>query len=393
MIISGESSGELYGALLAQSLKSLYPQIKIKGVGGSRMHDSGVELISTIESAFGISEAFSLYKKILNTYRKVIATLKDFNPQVLILIDYPDFNIRVAKKAKELKIKILYYVSPQVWAWRSSRIETLREIIDKMAVILPFEEEIYNKVGIPCEFVGHPAMDEISDVVYKLQYSPSHIGSSELKQRARLELNIDSKRPLIALLPGSRSHEIRSLLPILKDVITELLKRDRNYQFIIPIAPNLDGRNLFLFNSLREINCDCHLIEGQAIKSLIASDIAVIASGTATLQAALIGIPFLTIYKLSPLSYLIGRLFVRLKHFSLVNILLDKTLNIDESLRIRELLQREVTKDNIIEEILRLNDDEYNKKIQSLLTKIRNLFLNKNASMRVAKLTGELLGI
>lgn len=391
MIISGESSGELYGALLARSLRSLNPQVEIKGVGGARMGESGIELIETISGAFGITEAFFAYKGILKTFNKVVMTLRDFKPQVLILIDYPDFNIKVAIRAKELKIKILYYVSPQIWAWRGSRIKLLSKLVDKMAVVLPFEEDIYRRAGIPCEFVGHPAMDEIREIIQGLEEGLSDIGTSKLREKARSKLSIDTTRPLIALLPGSRRHEIKSLIPILKKVVEEL-SVGRDYQFIIPIAPNLRDRELQMFDSFKEVEADYYLLRGQSIMSLIASDIAVIASGTATLQSALLGVPFLTIYKLSPLSYFIGRLLIRLKHFSLVNILLDKSIDSHEPLRIKELLQREVNKDNIVEEIFRLHDEEYKGRIESILFKIRELFINKNASLRVAKLTEELAG-
>lgn len=391
MIISGESSGELYGAFLARTLRLLYPNIRIAGVGGSKMESAGVELLSTISGAFGFSEAFKAYKTVKETFDKVIISLTSFNPQVLILIDYPDFNIRVAKKAKELNIRILYYVSPQIWAWRGSRIKTIGRLVDKMAVILPFEEAIYNKAGIPCEFVGHPALDEIREVVTESGYTLEDIGSAGLKQKMRLELGIESRKTLIALMPGSRPHEITNLLPIMADVIADLSKNKSGYKFIIPIAPNIDSKHLILFDSLKERFPDCHIISGESIKSLLASDMAVIASGTATFQAALLGVPMVAIYKLSQVSYFLGRLLVNIEHFSLVNILLDKSIRESPPLRIKELLQSEVNKDNIIEEILRISgDDEYRESIQMLLIKIRELFINKHASMMVAELTANL---
>ncbi len=392
MIISGESSGELYGAFLARTLRLLHPNIRIAGVGGSKMQAAGVELLSEISGAFGLSEAFDAYKEVKETFNKVIISLSNFKPQVLILIDYPDFNIRVAKKAKKLNIKILYYVSPQIWAWRGSRIKTIARLVDKIAVILPFEENIYNKAGIPCEFVGHPALDEIREVVAESGYALEDIDSARLKQKMRLDLGIKSRKTLIALMPGSRPHEITSLLPILSDVISELSKNKTDYQFIIPIAPNIDPKHLIFFDSLKERFSDCRIVNGESIKSLLASDMAVIASGTATFQAAILGVPMIVIYKLSPISYFLGRLLVNIEHFSLVNILLDKSIIMESpSLRIKELLQSEVNKDNIIEEILRISgDDEYRERIQELLIKVRGLFINKHASMRVAELAENL---
>ncbi len=391
MIISGESSGELYGALLARSLRIQYPDIKIVGVGGSRMQEADVELISTISGAFGLSEALKAFSKVKEAFNKVISSLQSFKPQVLILIDFPDFNIRIAKKAKKLDIKILYYVSPQIWAWRGSRIKMIGRLVDKMALILPFEEDIYNKAGIPCEFVGHPALDEIRDVVNEAGYTIDDIGNPELKKKIQLELGIELSKTAITLMPGSRPHEITSLLPVLVDVINELTKDKKGYQFIIPIAPNLNSGYLALFDSLKKRFDDCIIINKHSIKSLLASDLAIIASGTATLQAALIGVPMVPIYKLSYFSYLMGKLLVDLNHFSLVNILIDKSIKDDSILRIKELLQGAVTKDNIMQEILRItNDNKYKEDIRTLLFKIRELFIKKNASMRVAELVGYL---
>jgi len=390
MIISGESSGELYGSLLAYSLKSLHPNIRIVGVGGFRMQSAGVELISGISGAFGLTEAFQAYKKVRDTFNKVKNALVSFKPQILILIDYPDFNIRLAKKAKKLNIKILYYVSPQIWAWRSSRIKTIGRLVDKMAVILPFEEAIYKEAGIPCEFVGHPAVDEIKRLIEESGYSLDDIGSENLKKKVRLELAISDSKTIIALMPGSRPHEIKNLLPVMSDIISELSKNN-HYNFIIPVAPNLDAKHLVLFDSLKKRFPDCCIISRDAIKSLITSDMAVIASGTATFQAALLGVPMVVIYKLSPLSYFLGRLLVNIEHFSLVNILLDKSINELPIMRIKELLQNEVNKDNIIAEILKISeDDKHREMIQSVLFKIRELFINKNASIRVSELIEDL---
>lgn len=391
MIIAGESSGELYGSLLACSLKSLHPNIKIVGVGGSKMQAAGVELISYISGAFGITEALQAYRQLRNTFNKVITTLRTFKPQILILIDYPDFNIRLAKKAKKENIKILYYVSPQIWAWRQSRIKTLRKLVDKMAVILPFEEEIYLKDGVPCEFVGHPALDEIKKTIKALGYSDTDIDSLQLKNRVRSEVSIEASKTVICLMPGSRHHEIRNLLPIMEDVISELNNMNDNFTFIIPVAPNLDKNLLNLFDSVKKRYPDKCILSNDPIKSLIASDIAVIASGTATLQSALLGVPMVVIYKLSPLSYFLGRLLIRIKHFSLVNILLVKSTSESPHYRIKELLQEEVNKENITKEIIRISeDDSYRDNLKSLLLKIRMLFINKTPSQRVAELVEEL---
>ncbi len=391
MIISGESSGELYGAFLARTLKLRNPYIRIMGVGGEKMQSEGVELIAGISGAFGLSEAVRAYKEIKQTFNKVISTLFSFSPQVLILIDYPDFNFRVAKKAKGMNIKILYYVSPQIWAWRSSRINIIKKLVDKIAVILPFEEHIYNKAGVPNEFVGHPVLDEIRDVVAESGYKIEDIGCRGLKEKIRKTLGINDNEILITMMPGSRDHELSRLLPVIEAVIDEFSRNKTGYQFVIPVAPNIDKRHLILFNSLCERFSTCNIISSQAVNALLASDMAVIASGTSTLQAAILGVPMVVIYKLSPLSYLLGRLLIKLEHISLVNILLDKSPNERMYFRIRELLQGDANKNNIIEEIYRITEDkEYRDEMQMMLEKISYPFINKRASLRVAELVENL---
>ncbi len=391
MIISGESSGELYGSLLARTLRMRNPHIRITGVGGVRMQSEGVELIAGISGAFGLSEAIGAYKDLKQTFSKVTDALSNFNPQVLILIDYPDFNLRVAKKAKTMNINILYYVSPQIWAWRSSRIETIKRLVDKAALILPFEENIYRKAGIPYEFVGHPILDEIRDVAAQAGCGIMDIGSSMLKGKAKKLIGADPNSHLIAMLPGSRRHEITKLLPVMRGVISELSRHKKDYEFVIPVAPNLDKRLLILFNSLKEEFTNCHLLAGESVKALLASDMAIIASGTATLQAALLGVPMAVVYKLSPLSYIIGKRIINVKHICLVNLLAERSLDDGASFRVREMLQEDACKDNIISEINRLaNDKSYIDEMHLMFSKIRLLFINKHASSRVAELAENL---
>ncbi len=389
MIVSGESSGELYGALLAKTLKDRNPEVSIIGVGGERMQSSGVNLISMISSSFGITEAIKTYSEIKGTFKKVVSALKSFNPQVIVLIDYPDFNMKVAREAKKLGIKVLYYVSPQVWAWRKGRVNTIGKLVDKMAVILPFEEEIYRNADIPCEFVGHPVLDEIREVINGSGFRIQDIETEELKAAVRKELGLIPDRPVMTLMPGSRAHEIKRLLPVMSDVIRKMEERYPNYQFVMPIAPNLSHDALSLMNEL-EKNTDHELrFRRHAIKTLIASDIAVIASGTSALQAALVGVPMVVVYKLSPLTYFIGRLIVKVKHISLVNILLDY---IDgQGLRVKELLQKDANIENIVEELSRIiTDSNYRNEMVSQMTKVRELFIDREASLRVASIVEEL---
>jgi lipid-A-disaccharide synthase len=404
MIISGESSGELYGSLLAKTLKERNSSIEIAGVGGEMMESAGVKLISRISSAFGTVEAIKKYNEIRNTFKSIISVLKSFAPQVLILIDYPDFNIRVAKEAKKLGIKILYYVSPQIWAWRKSRIKVIGRLVDMMAVILPFEEEIYRQAGIPCEFVGHPVVDEIREVLKELGVRSSELGvqnliTNDLKVKVKGELGLIVDKPVMTLMPGSRTHEIKKLLPVMLEVMEEMKVRHPDYQFVIPVAPNLPEEEVKKIRSLEDkqsqlLNLSSSqplVLKGQSIKALLASDLAVIASGTSTLQAALLGIPMVVVYKLSPLTYCIGRLIVKVKHIALVNVILDNSLKNSDGIRVRELLQKDVCKENIMNEISRIiNDMGYRNNMLSQFQKVREFFLDKNASLRVAEIAEEM---
>jgi lipid-A-disaccharide synthase len=372
MIVTGETSGELYGALLASALRERHPGIRIIGIGGERMKEAGVELVSGISSAFGIAEALSAFTSVRQTYRKAVEALQNDRLSLLVLIDFPDFNLKLAAAAKKKRIKILYYVSPQVWAWRRGRVKKIARLVDRMAVILPFEEAIYRNAGLPCEFVGHPAFDEIRKV---------KIDKPALKR----ELGLDGERPLLSLLPGSRPHELERLLPMILNVVREFKKDFREFQFCVPFAPNTDlARYEATINSLRSEGVVDN--RGESLKTLAASDYAVVASGTASLQAVLLGVPIVVIYKLFPLTYLLGRLIIRVKHISLVNILSGEKV-------VRELLQSEVTPQNIMDEVRRImTDEQYREKMAAAYDRVRSMFLSKNASARVAEMVLQTAG-
>ncbi len=390
MIIAGESSGELYGSLLAKTLIKQNHLIEIRGVGGQKMESAGVKLISTISSAFGLTEALRSIGEIKKTFDIVLSEIRAFNPQVIVLIDYPDFNMRVAKEAKRLGVKVLYYVSPQVWAWRKRRVNKIGKLINKIAVILPFEEEIYKNANIPCEFVGHPILDEIREYIMSIGYNLNDIGNPDLKANVRKELGLTPDMPVIALMPGSRSHEIEKLMPVMSDVIRHVKEGYPDYQFVMPIAPNLNIKTLKLLNS--EIGRHPELkVTNFAIKALLASDLAVIASGTSTLQSALLDVPMVVVYKLSPITFFIGKLLLNIQHISLVNVILDNSFVNETGVRVREFLQREANAKNITDEIRRLSsNNEYRNNILSQFQKIKGLFMNKSASLRVAEIINEM---
>ena len=373
MIVAGETSGELYGALLAAALKKSRPGLRIIGVGGERMQQAGVEIISGISSAFGLAEAVSALKTIRKTFAIAVNALQMHKPGVLVLIDYPDFNLRLASEAKKNNIKVLYYVSPQVWAWRKNRVSKIARLVDKMAVVLPFEEEIYKTVGLPCEFVGHPVYDEIS-------------GLPTEKNALKTELGLEKERPLLSLLPGSRPHELQRLLPLMLEVVREFKKGHREYQFCMPFAPNTDMEK---YGPVLRLLGDegVTVNKGKSLKTLAASDVAVIASGTATLQAALLGVPFVVVYKVSPFTYFLGKLIVKgVKYISLVNILSDQEV-------VRELFQKEATVAQIMQELKKiLHNESHKKNMMDAYARIRDIYSARNASERVADMVGEMAG-
>lgn len=373
MIVAGETSGELYGALLAEELKRKYPDIKILGIGGERMRAAGVELISGIASAFGIAEAVSALKKIRQTFKCAEEALLRERPAVIVLIDYPDFNLKLAARARELGIKVLYYVSPQVWAWRKGRVGKIARLVDRMAVILPFEVDIYKETGLECEFVGHPILDEIREM-------------RRSRRDYKKELGLKEDLPLLSMLPGSRPHEMDRLFPVLLDVVRAFRKEFDGYQFCVPLAPNTNPEDYRQYiDAMRQEGAV--ISQGDSLKVLAASDLGVIASGTASLQAALLGVPIVVIYKLFPLTYLLGRMIVKVDRMSLVNILTGRDV-------VMELLQSEVTVGAIVGELKNLITDEGRR--QRMLddySEVIKMFADKRSSSRVAEMVFELAGL
>lgn len=382
MIVAGESSGELYGSLLAKTLRSTWADVRLIGIGGERMREAGVELLSGISGSFGLTEALLSLKRIRESLNRASRALTEFSPDVVVLIDFPDFNFRLARVAKRHGYKVLYYVSPQVWAWRKGRVKTMGEIADRVAVILPFEEEIYRKAGIQCEFVGHPAMEEIEE------YETINLnvqGSSAPADKVKIEGKSQIKDKVISLLPGSRPHEMKTLLPVFVDLVKIIKDELGDARFIMPLAPNVEpGRFGEYINPLEKSGVT--VVKGKAINALASSDMAVIASGTATLQAALLGVPMVVVYRLSPLTYFLGKKILDVKYISLVNILSGEEV-------VPELIQHMATADNIMEQLRRiLYDDSYRSRMMLSFGKIRKAFSHKRPSHRVAEMIGEMAG-
>lgn len=337
------------------------------------MKAAGVDLISGISGAFGLTEVVSSLGALRQTFNRAVNTLRTDRPAVLVLIDYPDFNLRLAAEARKNKIRTLYYVSPQVWAWRRGRVKKIASLVDRMAVILPFEEAIYRETGLNTEFVGHPVRDEINEME---KASRNEIITS---------LGLKEDRPLLSLLPGSRHNEISRLLPLIPAVIREFRREFADFQFCVPFAPNTEmGRYSDLIEEIRSMGAAVN--RGESLRTLSVSNAAVVASGTASLQAGFLGVPAVVMYKLFPLTYWLGKMIVRVKHISLVNILYGGEV-------VKELLQGDVTPANITGELSKIvSDESYREKMLGAYKKINEMFEGKSASRRVAGMVIEMAG-
>jgi lipid-A-disaccharide synthase len=372
-IITGEVSGEIYGANLAMRLREMHPDIAIFGIGGERMKAQGVKLLGTITGAFGLTETIGHLRHLKENLNKTEEMLIKERPDVVVLIDFPEFNMKVAKMAKQAGSKVLYYVAPQVWAWRRGRIKKIKALCDRLAVILPFEEELFRQASVDAEFVGHPIMEEVE----KVKGSKAHL---------RENLGLKPETKTVALLPGSRTSELKRHLPLFTQVVERLRQKYHSIQFILPFAP---GLNMERFSGQLEMlrNQGVIMLQGRATEAFMVSDTALVASGTATLQGALVGCPMVVVYKLFPLTYIIGRIIVRgVRHISLVNILSGKEV-------VKELLQWHASVENVFNEIVRtLEDDNLRAFMKETFKKIRSLYEGRTPSLRVAQMVGELAG-
>jgi lipid-A-disaccharide synthase len=364
MICAGETSGELYGALLSRELKKSWPEIQIFGIGGNRMESEGVTLIAPITHSLGIIEVINHLGEIRRTFKKAEKFLTDQKPDVLVLIDYPDFNIRLARKAKAAGIPMLYYVSPQVWAWRGGRVNKIAALVNKMAVLFPFEVAYYERSGLPCEFVGHPITESI------------HLQDSE--EDLKIKLGLDPEKKVISLLPGSRPNELIRHQFLIMELAAKINRAYPDMHIVMPLAPGTEFPAT-LPDYIKTVH-------GQTTEALACSAVAAVASGTATLETALIGTPMVVYYKISPVTFYLARLLTNVKFISLVNVLSGREV-------VKELLQKEASAAMIFSEIDKiLKDSVYRNNMLVDLKIISQLMENKKPSARVASIVGKIAG-
>ncbi|HPR28722.1 MAG TPA: lipid-A-disaccharide synthase [Chitinophagales bacterium] len=320
-ILAGEASGDLHAANLVKALREQDTQAQFRGFGGKRMQAEGVQLDRHIDQlAFmGFTEVLLHLRKISANFKTAKQSISNFQPDVVICIDYPGFNLRMLPFIKSLGIRTVYYISPQLWAWKAGRVKTIKQYVDHMLVILPFEKAFYEGYDYQVEYVGHPLLDEISDMDAEPDFLPK---------------NCLPDGSLVALLPGSRKQELKRSMPVLLEVANERA----DLQFVIAGAPSLDAAAYASF----DLPANVHLVHGQTYALLQHVKAALVTSGTATLETALFGVPQVVCYRGSTLSYWIARRLVKVRFISLVNLIMNSELvpeRIQSSFNRRQLLR------------------------------------------------------
>jgi lipid-A-disaccharide synthase len=372
LIVAGEASGDLHGANLVRALRRHDPGIMVSGIGGMRMKQAGVEILvpASEMAVVGITEALFRLGIIIKARQKMKNLLKSIpSPELIILIDYPDFNIHLASLAKRWKVPVLYYISPQVWAWRRGRINKLAKRVDRMAVILPFEEDLYRNKGVDVTYVGHPLLDAI----------PEHFNREEAIEK----LNLQNASPVVGLLPGSRQEEIENTLPFMVKAVEILSSRYSQIECLLPVAPTVSVD--LVHSYLADSNVAIHISDLDIYRTLTACDLALVASGTATLETAIMGVPMVVVYRVSPVTYWFGKRLVNVPYISLANFVAGKQI-------VPELIQDEFNPERLAEEAFRILED-----LQERENMIRNLKAVKNglgeggASEKTARIAIEMM--
>jgi lipid-A-disaccharide synthase len=368
-MIAGEASGDLHAAHVIEALHRKYPAVSVSGAGGTAMRKAGAHIIVDVNelSVMGFTAVLYRAPQVLKVLLRLKRHLAHTRPDLVVLVDFPDFNLHLAGYAKKLGLTVMYYIGPTVWAWRSKRIKKIKRRVDHMAVILPFEKTIYEKHHIPVTYVGHPLLDDAAQ--------------NPIIGRARPA----SDHRVIALLPGSRKDEVERLLPCMLQAASLLHQRDAQTSFIISCAPTIDKA------SIQEI-ADAHAIVNYQIVTepvgavFARSTLAVVASGTASLEAAIYGIPAIIVYQVSAFNFWLAKKLVKVPHIGMANLIAREQIY-------PELIQEEVTAENMAATVYALlNDPTACKKMINGIQKVQKCMGTSGASDRVADIAGHLLG-
>lgn len=366
-VVTGEASGDLQAAAVIHELKQLVPSLEVSGMGGEKLRAEGVETVHDIKE-MGVVGLFNVLKH-LPMFRRVFADLVNAiaqrKPDVVMLVDYPDFNLRLAKKAHALGRKVVYYISPQVWAWRQGRVRHIAKYVDHMIVIFPFEERFYRDHDVRVSYVGHPLVEQL------------------VPMRQPRRIPSEAKPLRIALLPGSRRSEVASLLTPMLDAVREL-RKDREIDAFVVKAPTIDRHELEPVIAASGV--EVRIVESAGRSAVASADLAFASSGTATLETAVLGVPLIVMYRLSNMTYRVARRLVKLPHFSLVNIVAGREV-------VPELLQDDVTAPKIAAAARKLLDDTQYAKTCDALAQMTTRLGEPGASRRAAEvIAAELKG-
>jgi lipid-A-disaccharide synthase len=368
LISSGESSGDLYGAELVRELRLTLPDLVVSGLGGDRLAEQGATLHAHVRelAIVGLLEVVRHLGRIRRVFHRVLAAVDEARPDVAVLIDYPDFNLRLALELKRRGIPIVYYVSPQLWAWRGGRMRTVRETVARMLVIFPFEEELYRSAGVPVSFVGHPLVDLVR---------PAADPGSFLRKHG-----LDPARPLIAVLPGSRPQEIAYNLPPLAAALRLLAQARPDLQFVAAVAPALDAAPF----EAALAGLPARIVKAETQQAVGAAALALVASGTATVETALLGTPMVVVYRISRVTYALGRPLVNVPHFAMVNLIAGSRI-------VPELMQSAFTPEAVCREALHLLDPMRAAEARAALAGVRVKLGDAGASARAAAAVREFI--
>ena len=370
LVCCGEPSGDLYAAELVRELRARIGPLEVFGLGGDKLQGEGAALVAHVRdlAVVGLLEVLRHLRRLRGIFRAVLDEVDRARPEIAILIDYPDFNLRLARELKRRGVRVVYYVSPQIWAWRRGRVKAIRETVEHMIVIFPFEEALYRAEGVPVTFVGHPLVEIVKPVADRAAF----LGG----------LGLDPGRPLLVALPGSRRQEVAHNLPPLAGALRLLSTRRPDLQLALAIAPSLSP-DLFTaaLAGLRIAR-----VEGRTHGLMGTADAGVVASGTATVEAALLRLPMVVVYRLAPLTYVLGRRFVRVPHFAMANLIAGHRV-------VQELIQDDFEPGRVTSEVLRLLEDaSYRDGVRQGLDEVRRGLGGPGASARAAQVVASLLG-
>jgi lipid-A-disaccharide synthase len=374
LIVTGEASGDLHGANLIRVARQIDPELRFTGVGGTRMAEAGCEILMRGEdiAVMGLVEVLGHFPAIRRAFKQLKGLLQSTaKPDALVLIDFPEFNLRLAKVAKQAGVPVLYYVSPQVWAWRRGRVRKIAALVDSLAAIFPFEPDLYRGLDIRVEYVGHPLLDEFRIDMQRAEHLES--------------LGIDPTRTVVGIFPGSRRNELHFNLDVMLAAAELIRQKHPEVAFVLPLAPSFEREEFE--RRLGDTGLPLTLVQGNIYDTANACNAILAVSGTVTLQIALAGTPMAIVYRMAPLTYAVGRRLVKVPFIGLANIVAGEGV-------VREFIQNQATAENLAGEVIRILDDAgYAERIRNGLAKVRARLGEPGCSRRVAAMLLRMIGV